>query len=210
MTDVERFVRFCESEFGTRVMNREATYLKQFVHTNDTILDVGAGIGAIEERLSKYEIVGLDRSKEMIRTAQLRGASPFLVGDARRLPVARQATDAVFFVATLTFIPEVEIALDEAVRVLNPEGILVALLLNTDSRYVQGELAREDTYFQNMVHRDSQALADNLDDYFDSHREYLLGISGNNVFETDDPTEAAVLSVYGQPRTEYLPGHDEE
>ena len=31
MSDVECFIRFCESDFGTAVMDREATYLRQFV-----------------------------------------------------------------------------------------------------------------------------------------------------------------------------------
>jgi hypothetical protein len=29
MSDVESFVRFCESEFGSAVMDREATYIKR-------------------------------------------------------------------------------------------------------------------------------------------------------------------------------------
>lgn len=47
MSDVERFIRFCESDFGTAVMDREAASLKQFVDPEDRILDVGAGIGSV-------------------------------------------------------------------------------------------------------------------------------------------------------------------
>ena len=67
MSDVESFIRFCESEFGTAVMDREASYVKQYVAQDDRILDVGCGIGSLEERFLDHEIIGLDRSEAMIR-----------------------------------------------------------------------------------------------------------------------------------------------
>ncbi|MCU4744408.1 class I SAM-dependent methyltransferase [Natronoglomus mannanivorans] len=96
-------------------MDREATYIEQFVTTDDRILDIGAGIGSIEERFLDHEIVGLDLSEEMIRTARTRVDAPFVVGDARSLPIADDVIDVVFFVATLEFILESETVLDEAV-----------------------------------------------------------------------------------------------
>ncbi|WP_019991555.1 hypothetical protein [Natronorubrum tibetense] len=41
MSDVERFVRFCESDFETELADREAAYVEQFVTADDRILDVG-------------------------------------------------------------------------------------------------------------------------------------------------------------------------
>lgn len=49
MSGVESFVRLCESEFGTAVMDREAAYIERFLDPGDRILDVGAGIGSVEE-----------------------------------------------------------------------------------------------------------------------------------------------------------------
>jgi ubiquinone/menaquinone biosynthesis C-methylase UbiE len=197
MSDVESFVRFCESEFGSAVMDREAAYIEQYVAPDDQILDVGCGIGSLEERFTDYDIVGIDISEAMVRTARQRTPAPFLVGDARTLPVRTDAVDAVVFVATLEFISEVDVVLQEATRVLRPGGRIVALILNTRSEYVQSNLQRDGSYFQQMVHRDSEALADRVLATVDGTQEYFLGIADETVVESSDPTTAAITAVVG-------------
>jgi ubiquinone/menaquinone biosynthesis C-methylase UbiE len=199
MSDVESFVRFCESEFGSAVMDREAAYIKQYVAADDRILDVGCGIGSLEERFTDYDIVGIDISEAMVRTARQRTSTPFLVDDARTLPVRTDAVDAVVFVATLEFISEIEAVLKEATRVLRSGGRIVALILNTRSEYVQSNLRRDGSYFQQMVHRDSEALADRVLNTVDGTQEYFLGIADETVVESSDPTTAAVTAVVGTP-----------
>jgi ubiquinone/menaquinone biosynthesis C-methylase UbiE len=197
MSDVESFVRFCESEFGSAVMDREAAYIKQHVTPDDRILDVGCGIGSLEERFTDYDIVGIDISEAMVRTARQRTSTPFLVGDARTLPVRTDAVDAVVFVATLEFISEIDAVLKETTRVLRSGGRIVALILNTRSRYVQSNLRRDGSYFQQMVHRDSEALADRVLNTIDGTQEYFLGIVDETVVESSDPTTAAITAVVG-------------
>jgi ubiquinone/menaquinone biosynthesis C-methylase UbiE len=197
MSDVESFVRFCESEFGSAVMDCEAAYIKQHVAPDDRILDVGCGIGSLEERFTDYDIVGIDIAEAMVRTARQRAPASFLVGDARTLPVRTDAVDAVVFVATLEFISEIDTVLQEATRVLRSGGRIVALILNTRSEYVQSNLQRDGSYFQQMVHRNSEALADRVLDTVDGTQEYVLGIADETVVESSDPTTAAVTAVVG-------------
>jgi ubiquinone/menaquinone biosynthesis C-methylase UbiE len=199
MSDVESFVRFCESEFGTAVMDREADYVKQHVTPDDRILDVGCGIGSLEERFAGYAITGLDRSKAMIRTARQRAPGQFLVGDARALPIRTGAFDAVVFVATLEFVPDVESVLAEAIRVLDSDGTFVGLVLNTKSEYVHSNLQREGSYFQRMIHRDSDALVERVRNYVVGTKEYFFGIDGETVVESSDPATATVTAVVGTP-----------
>jgi ubiquinone/menaquinone biosynthesis C-methylase UbiE len=199
MSDVESFVRFCESEFGSAVMDREAAYIKQHVAPDDRILDVGCGIGSLEERFTDHDIVGIDISEAMVRTARQRASAPFLVGDARTLPVRTDAMDTVVFVATLEFISDIDAVLAEATRVLDPQGQVVVLLLNTQSAYVQSNLQREGSYFQQMVHRDTDALVDRLSEYIDNEQEYLLGIEDETVFESANPDMAAITAIVGPP-----------
>jgi len=199
MSDVESFVQFCESEFGTAVMDREAAYVKQHVGTNDRILDVGCGIGSLEERFSDHEVIGLDRSEAMIQAARDRVSAPFVLGDATALPIATASIDAVVFVSTLEFITDSDAVLAEATRVLASEGVLVALVLNTRSEYVRSNLQREGSYFQRMVHRDSEALTDTILEYVEGEREFFLGISDEQVFETTDPSNAAISAIVGTP-----------
>jgi ubiquinone/menaquinone biosynthesis C-methylase UbiE len=199
MSDVESFIRFCESEFGTAVMDREAAYIKQHVAADDRILDVGCGIGSLEERFPDYEIIGVDRSEEMIQTARNRVSAPVVLGDATALPVATASVDAVVFVSTLEFIPDIDAVLAEATRILASDGTLVALVLNTRSGYVHSNLQREGSYFQRMVHRDSVAVTETILEYVDGEQAFLLGISDQEVFESSDPTTAAISAVVGTP-----------
>lgn len=199
MSDVESFVRFCESEFGTAVMDREAAYVRQYVAPEDRILDVGCGIGSLEERLSASNIIGLDRSEAMIQAARKRVSAPFILGDATALPVATESADAVVFVSTLEFIPDIDTVLTEATRVLDSEGVLIALVLNTRSEYVRANLQREGSYFQRMVHQDSEQLTETILEYVDGTQEFFLGISDETVFESTDPTTAAISAVVGNP-----------
>jgi ubiquinone/menaquinone biosynthesis C-methylase UbiE len=199
MSDVESFIRFCESEFGTAVMDREAAYVKQHVAADDRILDVGCGIGSLEERFPDYEIIGVDRSEEMIQTARNRVSAPVVLGDATALPVATASVDAVVFVSTLEFIPDIDAVLAEATRILASDGTLVALVLNTRSGYVHSNLQREGSYFQRMVHRDSVAVTETILEYVDGEQAFLLGISDQEVFESSDPTTAAISAVVGTP-----------
>lgn len=200
MSDVESFVRFCESEFGAAVMNREAAYLKQHVAADDRILDVGCGIGSLEERFPDHHMIGLDRSEAMLQTARDRTAAPFVLGDATALPIETASVDTVVSISTLEFIPDVDGALDEMTRVLDSDGTLVVLALNTRSEYVRSNLGREGSYFQRMQHRDTEALTRTILDYVDGEQEFCLGISDETVFESSDPTEAALSAVVGTPR----------
>ncbi|WP_247381714.1 class I SAM-dependent methyltransferase [Halorientalis brevis] len=200
MTDVESFIRFCESEFGTAVMDREARYVKEQVSGADRILDVGCGIGSLEERFPEREILGLDRSATMLHAARDRVAAPFIRGDATALPIATASVDAVVCISTLEFIPDIDAVLTEAARVLDSDGTLVTLLLNTHSEYVQSNLQRDGSYFQRMVHRDSAKLADTILEYVDGEQEFFLSISDEEIFESADPAKAAISAVVGTPR----------
>lgn len=51
-----------------------------------------------------------------------------------------------------------------------------------------------------MVHRDSEALAETMLEYVDGEQEFFLGISHTEVFESADPTTAAILAVVGTSR----------
>lgn len=199
MTDVERFVRFCESSFGRGVMDREASYVESHIQPEQRVLDVGCGIGSLEARLTDHEIVGIDHSAEMVRTARDRAPASFLQGDATALPIETDGVDTVVFVSTLEFVPELDATLAEALRVLAPDGTVVALVLNTRSDYAKRHLAREGSYFQRMVHRDTDALTETILEYVDGRRDRILGIDGEDFVDRTDPSTAAVTAVVGGP-----------
>ena len=101
-----------------------------------TVLEAGCGLGDDAFRMAERiipggKIIGLDASEAMIEKAMLNplaGQLPveFLVGDVKALPfsdcsIARCRIDRV-----LQHIPEPQQAITELVRVLEPEGLLLA------------------------------------------------------------------------------------
>lgn len=47
--EVEKFVKSCDSEFGKKVMEKEAEYVYNELRNYGMILDVGCGIGSFEQ-----------------------------------------------------------------------------------------------------------------------------------------------------------------
>lgn len=199
MSYAENFVQFYESELGRRAFDREAQYIEEYVEAGDRVLDVGAGVGSLERRFDSYDVVGLDTSASMLETARERADAPFVRGDARRLPFATDSFDVTCAIATLEFVPDVDHALEEIRRVTTPGGWVVVEVMNTESEYVQANLELDGSYFQQMVHRDSPELASRIADPLEeTTQEYFLGIGDDELFETDDSRQAAVLAVSGR------------
>jgi ubiquinone/menaquinone biosynthesis C-methylase UbiE len=97
------------------------------------MLDIGTGPGHIPllicERNASARVIGLDCSKAMLAIAvkhlersRLRSRVSYLIGDAKRLPFADGAFDAVFSNTILHHLPEPADLLREAWRVVKPGG----------------------------------------------------------------------------------------
>ena len=90
------------------------------------MVDVGCGPGATLETIaaSGHHGIGVDYSPALARAAAAPGA-PTVVGDAERLPISDGAVDAVVIECVLSALPDKPAALDEARRVLRPDGALI-------------------------------------------------------------------------------------
>jgi trans-aconitate methyltransferase len=94
----------------------------------EQILDLGCGTGTLTAEIaaSGAQVVGLDRSAEMIAEARKKfPAIEFEVCDARELRFSEQF-DAVFSNAALHWIPEAEQVVEGVARALRPGGRFVA------------------------------------------------------------------------------------
>src|SRR3989338_4085116 len=131
MTDVEKFVRFCRTDFGKSLLEKEAEYVYQELRSCQKILDVGCGIGTFEQRLASLDITGLDHSEEMLEEARKRSDKTFVLGTAESLDFDDSTFDAVFYVATLEFVTDYQKAIQEAYRVTKPNGKLFDNQLQT-------------------------------------------------------------------------------
>jgi arsenite methyltransferase len=108
----------------------------------ERVLDAGSGPGFLARSLAEAvgpegQVVGLDVSEAFIGIAQARCAdlpwAGFELGDVRALrQLEDEAFDAAVCTQVLECIPEVDLALNELLRVLRPGGRL--LLVDTDWR----------------------------------------------------------------------------
>ena len=194
---VEKYIKFCYTQFGKQLIGREADFLKAELAGRKRILDVGCGIGSLEERLSQLNIIGLDNSEAMIEKAGKRSDKKFVLGSAEGLKFPDESFDAVFYVATLEFVDSYKKAINEAVRVLESEGKLVVMMLNPKSKYFKAHIKKEDSYFRRVNNINLQEIEDYVSQFFSVNSEYFLGIKEQDIFDSTDPRFASLYVIKG-------------
>ena len=198
-TNVEKFVRSWESDFGQNILEKEAEYVYQELGGCQRILDVGCGIGSFEQRLATLDITGLDASEEMLKEARKRSNKTFVLGNAESLDFGDSSFDAVFYVATLEFLTDYQRAIQEAYRVTKPNGKLLVMMLNPESEYFHEHFQRTDSYFRRIKHTDLREVEKSIARFYHiTKEEYFLGIKGQQVFDTSDKRYASLHVLVGK------------
>lgn len=198
-SDVEKFIRFCESDFGRRVLEKEAEYLYNELKGYKRILDVGCGIGSFEQRLATLDITGLDASEEMLKEARKRSNKTFVLGNAENLDFDDSAFDAVLYVTTLEFVDDYKKVIQETYRVTKPNGKLLIIILNPASEYFQKHAQRENSYFRRIKHTNLEKIRNYTSRFYDIKKaEYFLGIKGQQLFDTSNRRYASLYVIVGK------------
>jgi SAM-dependent methyltransferase len=91
------------------------------------VADVGAGTGAASRALARAGArpIALDLADGMLRVDQ-RHRPPAAVADARRLPLASGSCTAVVGAFSFNHVPDPEVALAEAARIVGAGGVVLA------------------------------------------------------------------------------------
>src|SRR3972149_6664147 len=185
--EVQRFIGFCDTELGKKVMKKEVEYVYNELRSCEKILDVGCGIGSFEQNLPSLNIVGLDSSKEMLEEARKRSDKTFVLGNAKHMNFKESTFDAVFTVATLEFLDDYQKAIREIARVTKQHGKVLAMMLNSESKYFRRELKKPGDYFRRIRHTNLREIRDYISQFFAvSKEDYFLGIRQQSVFDTND------------------------
>jgi demethylmenaquinone methyltransferase/2-methoxy-6-polyprenyl-1,4-benzoquinol methylase len=97
----------------------------------DKLVDLATGTGdlalALQEKLPRGEIVGVDFSTEMLELAKAKGVRQTVLADAMKLPFANSSFDCVTIAFGLRNLTNAEAALHEMARVLVTRGHLLVL-----------------------------------------------------------------------------------
>jgi demethylmenaquinone methyltransferase / 2-methoxy-6-polyprenyl-1,4-benzoquinol methylase len=97
----------------------------------DKLVDLATGTGdlalALQGKLPRGEIVGVDFSTEMLELAKAKGVRQTIFADAMKLPFANSSFDCVTIAFGLRNLTNAEAALHEMARVLVTRGHLLVL-----------------------------------------------------------------------------------
>ena len=96
------------------------------VRCGSLLVDIGCGAGVLAPHVAHlgHRHVGVDVVAASARQAQERGVT-VLLGDARGLPLADGCADVVVAGEVLEHVPDLDLVVTEATRVLRPGGTLV-------------------------------------------------------------------------------------
>lgn len=196
-TEAEHYLKSCASDFWQRVFEAELKYLQQYLNPKDEILSVGCGPAIIERQLVKqgFKVVGLDVSHEAMVCAG--DAVRVVAALAEQMPFDADSFDLVMFIASLQFIDDYQAALQQAATVLKPQGRLIALLLNPDSSFFKARYTSSKSYLHRLRHTDLAAINTAAAKWFQTADEYYLGIDGDRLFDSNNPTTAALYILTG-------------
>lgn len=135
------------SKLGKFVDDVEKSLLQELADfcNGDNALDIGAGTGTYSIWLGKkgLNVTALDQSTEMMKVAKDKAEKEGLninriLGDAHNLPFSDNTFDLVISVTAIEFMDNPKRVLEEAMRVLKPNGKLVIGVLTKESPW--GEL----------------------------------------------------------------------
>ncbi|OVE83870.1 class I SAM-dependent methyltransferase [Natronolimnobius baerhuensis] len=166
------------------------------VDTDTQALEVGVGTGRFGAPLDIP--VGVDPAHSPLERAAERGVST-VRGVAESLPVADDALDLVLFVTVLSFVDDLEVTLQEARRVLAPDGTLVVAVLNRASPggQVYQEHKDEDPFYAEAAFLSADEACTTLEDAGFTVEQRRQAVFGDPT-EIDADAEPDVREGHGE------------
>ncbi|MBN1470729.1 MAG: class I SAM-dependent methyltransferase [Syntrophaceae bacterium] len=196
--ETRKYVETCLATFWQNIFQVETDFLVSHLKGSRDILSVGCGPAMIEGKLSKlgFNVTGLDISAEALKCAP-DGVRTF-AGRAEDMPFSDAGFDAVIYVASLQFIEDYKKALKRSVNVLRPEGKIIAMLLNPESDFFKKMRLEPDSYVNFIRHTNLNEIENFMSELFSIQTEYILGIEGEKIFESNDPRKAVLYVINGR------------
>jgi ubiquinone/menaquinone biosynthesis C-methylase UbiE len=200
--DVKKYVQFFSTTLGKKILERETRFVSEKLIGCRKVLSIGCGPALLEARLQRLHpdmtIVGLDTSKEMITQAP-KGIS-VMYGDAQHLEFQDNNFDAVLYITSLEFIENIQKAIQETFRVLKAKGLLLVLMLNTNSQYFQEKYGSNTSYIRkNIKHTNINRIQQVISQYFIiTNKQYFLGVLEQDIVDTDNQRIASLYILQGE------------
>ncbi len=155
-------------DFGRRYVLDPIMLHRALMRFPKNALDVGCGEGRFCRMLKTHgvDVTGIDPTPALIAAARQRDAdSTYLEAAAERLPFGDETFDLVVSYLSLIDIPDIQAAIPEMARVLNPGGALLIANLNSFNT------ACADTGW--VKDRNGQRLYYPIDNYLDERSMWI-------------------------------------
>jgi ArsR family transcriptional regulator len=123
-----------------------------------TVADLGCGTGTLAAELAMQvkQVIGVDQSPPMLKAARKRTENlpnvDLRKGSILALPIDDHSCDAAIFLLVLTYVPDPQAAIREAVRILKPGGrLLLVDLLRHDRDDFRRQMGQQVAGFEPAV-----------------------------------------------------------
>jgi SAM-dependent methyltransferase len=196
-TEDARYLKSCGSELWQSIFRVELDYLARHLAGCVDILSVGCGPAIIEAGLAEkgFRVVGLDVSREALACAP--DSIRKVVGRAEDMNFMESSFDAAIFVASLQFIEDYKKAIQKTAQALRPNGRLIVMLLNPESAFFKERIQKPDSYIRKLRHINLKEIENDIAEFFHIETEYFLGLRNENIFDSNEPSAAALYIIRG-------------
>jgi len=200
--EAKTYEQFYSTSLGKKIVEQETQYVNHKLHKSKKVLSIGCGLGILEARLYQLrpslKLIALDNSKEMIEQASKE--IPIVYGNAQHLEFEDDSFDAVFFVTSLEFIPNIQQVIKETYRILQSNGLLLVLMLNPLSQYFKEKYSNKSSFIRkNIKHTDINKIQRIISQFFViTNKEYFLGITEQGIVDTADQNIASLFILEGK------------
>jgi ubiquinone/menaquinone biosynthesis C-methylase UbiE len=118
-----------------------------------------------------------------------------LYADAKYIPLRSRIADIMVCITSLEFMNNSKQALDEIYRIIKPNGIFFALLLNPDSSYVQQKTSEGNSYIgRNLQQKTYDVIISTISQFFNHYESKVdLYIENDKIKKESSQNNARLL-----------------
>jgi len=78
------------------------------------------------------------------------------------------------------------------------------MLLNPDSAFFKDRLHEPDSYVNLIKHKSLSNIENVVEEFYTVQTEYILGVKGDRIFKSNNPSEAALYVIYGTINNNFI------
>ncbi len=198
-TNSKKYVDYYQTPLGKEIATFEASLIDKIAPVQATVVSVGCGPAVIEEILHQIRndltVFTLDKNKEMLSFVP--SYLHPIQADAEKIPINSAIADLLICITSLEFMNDPKQSLHEIYRIIKPNGIFLALLLNPDSTYVKQKTNEGGSYIgMNLQQKTYDVIISTITRLFNQYESSIdLYIENNKIKKESSPNNARLLIV---------------